>query len=244
MATPPRPSATSDQVVRGPLLESLATLAGTPDDASGIDAQLVTIAALAADMVEPVSYASVTAVRGDAYTTVATSSQVALAVDEAQYADRTGTCLDALETATPVSVPAIETTMAWPGFRQAAFGLGLRASLSLPLFAGSGTPIAALNLYSHDADAMGPLTRRVWSIYDPQRPHHADRVDWKPGEAELLAGLAEAFAVRDLIQQAIGVVMAREHRPADEAYLVLRGSAAASGVTLIDIATTLTAPTA
>ena len=57
--------------------------------------------------------------------------------------------------------------MAWPGFRDTAWRLGLRASLSIPLFAASGTPIAALNLYAHDAEPMAALTRRVWGSTTP-----------------------------------------------------------------------------
>jgi hypothetical protein len=57
-------------------------------------------------------------------------------------------------------VKNIDATMAWPGFREAAARMGLHASLSIPLFAGSGATIAALNLQPrrrhHDpADGSG-----------------------------------------------------------------------------------------
>ena len=52
----------------------------------------------------------------------------------------------------------IDTTMAWPGFRQAAARMGLHASLSVPLFAGSGATIAVLNLYGHDPVTLVPLS--------------------------------------------------------------------------------------
>jgi hypothetical protein len=72
------------------LATTLATPAGTPDDASEIETLLVTTARLVADVVEPVSYASVTATRAGAPTTVAASSHLALEVDLAQYADQAG----------------------------------------------------------------------------------------------------------------------------------------------------------
>jgi hypothetical protein len=235
------------------LADSLSTLAATPDDAPDIDAQLVMIAHLAADLVTPVSYASVTATRDAAYTTVATSSQVALAVDLAQYADDSGPCLDALQTGAPFSVRSIAATMVWPGFRAAALHLGLRASLSIPLFAGSGAPVAVLNLYGHDPVAMAPLQQRVGELYDPDTPAGPRRDPSQPGEPEhdgrehdgpaldvgggqLLAGLREALAVRATIQRAIGVIMARERRPAGEAYAILRLRAAAGHASLPDTA--------
>jgi hypothetical protein len=90
----------------------------------------VTIAQLSADLIAPVAYASITAYRDDAVTTVATSSEIALAVDQAQYAEQAGPCLDALDTASPIAVPNIAATMRWPGFRDSAYRLGVSASLS------------------------------------------------------------------------------------------------------------------
>ena len=238
MTTPHRPLDDGGvQQQLGPLGRSIAGLAGTPDDASDIDTRLVTIARLAADLVTPVAYASITVLRDSAYTTVAASSELAIAVDQAQYADDSGPCLDALTDGTPVGVEDMDTTMAWPGFRRQAARLGLNASLSVPLFAASGATIAALNLYSHDAMAMIPLIARVAMLYDadlagepgPDEPF----VD---AGADLANGLGEAFRVHALIQRAIGVVMATEECTAAVAYLSLRVRAAETGASLTEVA--------
>jgi hypothetical protein len=230
--TTPKPPTHPDRIP-GPLTRSLIVLAGIPDDASNVDQQLVLIAQLAADRVAAVDYASVTAIREDAYTTVAASSELALAVDDAQYAEQAGPCLEPLHTRTPAPVPDIAATMAWPGFRDQAGKMGLRASLSVPLFAGSGEPAAVLNLYGHDAAAMAPLTEAVWNVYKPNSAAGGvDMQDLEPGAAELMAGLAEAFAVRATIQQAIGVIMARQAVGAFDAYLSLRARAAETGSSL------------
>ena len=55
--------------------------------------------------------------------------------------------------------------MTWPRFRDVAAGLGLQASLSIPLSAGRGDVVAALNLYGHDMIAMATLGSRVLSLY-------------------------------------------------------------------------------
>jgi GAF domain/ANTAR domain len=221
-----------------PLTACLTALAGTPDDASWISCQLVTIAQLSADLISPVAYASVTAYHDDAVTTVATSSEVALAVDQAQYADQAGPCLDALDSASPIAVPDIAATMQWPGFRDSAYRLGISASLSIPLFAGRGTAIAALNLYSRDPSSLAPLTAAVWAAYDPHSPGTAARGHGLDDGGEgLVAGLAGAFAVRAHIQQAIGAIMAATHKTADAAFLILRLRAAETGTTLTATAT-------
>ncbi len=227
----PQPPTTSPREVWGPLALNLIALAGTPDDAVA-DPQLVAVAQLAADMITAVSYASITALRDDAYTTVAASSELAVAVDQAQYNDGFGPCLDALDGGVPVTVADISATMAWPGFREAAFSMGLRASVSIPLFAGSGVPIAVLNLYGHDPVAMTALIAGVWAVYEPGKVTAPGEPVSDAGAEELLAGLAEAFVIRSSIQQALGVVMANEQCTPGDAYLRLRARAAEAGTSL------------
>jgi GAF domain-containing protein len=229
----PDPSASAS------LAGTLVALASTADDASIVDVQLDLVARLVADTVAAVDYASITALRGQGYTTVAASSDLALAVDQAQYADETGPCLHSLDSATPVGVPDIAATMSWPGFHRAAQQLGLHASLSIPLFAGSGVPIAVLNLYGRDTAGMTPLIAGVRNLYTgqpppPHRPHGMDT-----GAQQLLAGLMQAFTVRDTIQRAFGVLMARDHCAAGEAYRHLRIRAAETGDSLADTAASL-----
>jgi hypothetical protein len=228
--------------MRDLLVRSLVQLAGTPDDASDVDAQLLTIVQLVADVVDPVDYASVTAHRRGGNTTVAASADVALAVDRAQYADDSGPCLDTLRSGRLTSVPDIATTIAWPGFRVAAQRLGLQASLSVPLFAARGVDVAALNLYSRDAAALAPLTARLQVVYDPYGPvtqEESLRLD--PGSEQLATGLTAAFAVRAVIQQAIGVVMASTNIDEDRAYLTLRVQAVDQGISLVETARALLA---
>ncbi|GIF17041.1 GAF domain-containing protein [Actinoplanes teichomyceticus] len=223
---------------RGELSAALATLAGTPDDHSGVDDQLIAIGRLCAQRIAAVRYASVTVRHDGAYTTVAASNDIAVAVDEAQYAERAGPCLEAIDSATPLGVPDIAATMRWPGFRETAYRLGLHTSLSVPLFAGRGEPIAALNLYGHDSAMMSALTAAVWAAYDPAVPAGPDLPRLDAGGAELATGLTEAFAVRAVIQRALGVIARREGLP-DRAYATLRLRAADAGTSLFDAATTV-----
>jgi hypothetical protein len=228
---------------RSGLADSLITLAGTADDDSTVGARLVTITQLSADLLDPVAFASVTRQDEGKYSTVAVSSELALAVDEAQYAQNAGPCLDTLDGGSPTSVPRIEATMIWPGFRDAAYRLGLRSSLSIPLFAGRGLPVAALNLYGHDPAAMAPLSAAVLAAYDegPEGRTPGPREDLCPGCQELIAGLVGAFAIRATIQQAIGMIIAERRTNADLAYALLRSQAAATAGSLIRAATAVVA---
>jgi hypothetical protein len=220
----------------GLLQQQLIGLAGTPDDSAQVGADLVVITRLATDRIAAVEYASVTSRYEGAYATVAASSDLALAIDEAQYRDNAGPCLEALEASYPAAVPEIAATMTWPGFRDVAVKFGLRTSLSVPLFAGSGRTVAALNLYSRHPRAMAPLSAAVWDAYDPDSPEPRKHDDLEPGGRELVGGLIGALALRNTIQQAIGILMSTTAPTADLAYLALRTQAAESRASLTDTA--------
>ncbi len=219
---------------RGRLAGSILALAGTPDDAATVHDQLTLIACLAADTVAGVSYASITTLSGAEYTTVAASSDIARAVDEAQYEDRAGPCVQALDAGVAVPVPDIAATMSWPRFVEAAVGMGLEASVSVPLYAGRGAPVAVLNLYGHDAAAIAPLIAAVESLFDPGLlgPDSDEPRILDPGGEELLAGLADAVAARATIQVAIAAIMAGTEGTAGDAYAALRLRAAQAGTSL------------
>ncbi len=234
----PRPSGSSG------MADALIELAGTADDDSSVGASLEVIAQCCVDWLDAVAFASVTRHGESGYSTVAVSSDLARAVDEAQYADKAGPCLDALDSGVPTSVPRIDATMIWPGFREAATRLGLRSSLSIPLFAGRGTITAALNLYGHDPAAMAPLSAAVLAVYNasPGGESPGDpRTALCPGGRELIDGLAGAFAVRATIQQAIGMLIAERRTNAELAYSLLRSQAATTTGSLIDAATAVVA---
>ena len=243
MVTRSQPPAQQRPPGSGPLASCLVDLAGTADDDSAVNTRLTTIVQLVADLVDAVAFASVTRQGESGYSTVAVSSELAMAVDEAQYADKAGPCLDALDGGSPISVPRIDATMIWPGFRDAAYKLGLRSSLSIPLFAGRGLPVAALNLYSHDPAAMAPLSAAVLAAYDdaPEGRPPGPYEDLCPGAQDLLAGLVGAFGVRATIQQAIGVIISDRQTNADLAYALLRSQAAETTGSLIEAATAVVA---
>jgi hypothetical protein len=218
------------------LRDRLIGLAGTPDDSPTVATDLIIVTQLVADRLGAVRYASITRGLPGSHATVAASSELAVAVDQAQYADDAGPCLDSLADGRPVAVPEIAATMVWPRFRAVAAELGLRASLSIPLFAGSGATLASLNLYTDRSERLTALAEAVRSIYDGAPA----RCDLDAGGSELIAGLSGALAVRAVIQRALGVLMAVEGGGPQEAYLTLCERAVDARVPLIDMAADLT----
>lgn len=227
---------------RGPLTTAMVALAGMPEHASGLDRQLKAIAGLTVERVAAARYASITALRGKEYITVAFTDELARAVDEAQYADKAGPCIEAYDTGTPVAVPDIVASVRWPGFHEAAPGMGLLASVSVPLYAGRGEPVAALNVYSHDRVAMAPLLASICSL----QGHPIDEVvegggpdGLDEGGRELVAGYAESLGIRATVKLALNMIMAANHCTGDDAYVSLCIQAGESGTDLAAAAATI-----
>jgi hypothetical protein len=215
------------------LAAGLIALAGTADDTPEVEALLLRITKLAAERVAAVDYASVTGLGDRGFTMVTTSSDLVAAIDAAQFTQG-GPCVQALEDQAPVDVLGLDSMIRWPGFAAEAARLGLDATVSLPLFTGSGAATAVLNLYGRDEVAMAPLAAGIWRVYDPDRPlpFLTGPRPPEPGAQELLTGFAGAVAVRSSIQQAFYRIMDRQQCHASEAYEWLRVYAAETGTTL------------
>ncbi|MGK5680237.1 GAF domain-containing protein [Actinoplanes sp. URMC 104] len=226
-----------------PLAAALVTLAQTPDEACTLHDQLLTIVQLATERVEAADFASVTALRDGALTTVAASGEIARAIDQVQYGDEEGPCVQAFRDEVPHAVPAVAATMRWPGFRREALRWGLHASVSVPLFVASGKAAAILNLHSRDDAAMAPLIAGVWSIYDPDRrlPYDDNLRPVGVGGQEMLDGFAGAVQIRATIQRALHTIMNEEQGTAVEAYWKLSHRATRHKRPILEMARTLLA---
>ncbi|MCY1144173.1 GAF domain-containing protein [Actinoplanes sp. Pm04-4] len=210
-------------------------MAATPNGSFRIATDLIIVAQLAEKLITAVDWVSVTSRLGNRYVTAAVGSDLAAAVDQAQYDDGAGPCLEALEADYPAFVPDIAATVTWPRFRDTAASLGLKTSLSVPLFAGSGVTFASLNLYSRRAGTLSTLTNAVWAAYDPDPFDCWNHDALDPGGRELTAGLISAVALRAMIRRAAAILSAGRmdtHR----GYLILCEQAAAAGTSLTDTA--------
>jgi hypothetical protein len=219
------------------LTARLSALAGTPDGDPAIDAHLRAIVDLVPAVVTPVDSASITVERGGRHVTLATSDELAARMDQVQYAEATGPCVQALA-GDPVAVPGLEAATEWPRFREQARSLGLYASLSIPLFVGSGAVVASLNLYSRVPADMAGLITRVVALHHHDPPSHAHPPLGDGGE-HLVAALTAALEVHAEIQHALGVLIGSRHLSAPDAYAVLCELAQGQGIGLQEAATDL-----
>ncbi|HVL33462.1 MAG TPA: GAF domain-containing protein, partial [Actinomycetota bacterium] len=128
-----------------------------------VDEILQLITSLALRTVPAVTAGSVSLIREDELTTAAYSHDEARVVDEAQYEDKAGPCVEATLNGSAQYVRDVGEAAHWPGFKTAATAHNFASVLSLPLAAGKARS-GALNLYASQADAFDERDQEVASM--------------------------------------------------------------------------------
>jgi hypothetical protein len=147
--------------------------------------------------------ASVTLLVKDHPTTVATTGQLALDLDEQQYECGHGPCLHAARTGELTEIDDMRTDSRWPDYSPRAVESGALSSLSVPLAIDVDEQVTgATHFGPYAAIAAGDL-----HAFQSTRA----RAD----------NLQAALATRGVIDQAKGILMDRHKLTADQAFQVL-----------------------
>jgi GAF domain-containing protein len=213
----------------------LRALSAHPELAADLVQALHTPVHQAADLIDLMGRASREAVRlldgvhwagvtaqfaGEDPFTAAHTDELVLIVDEYQYAEHGGPCLQAVATDRTVRATLEEVEVTWPHLAAGARAAGVHSFLAVPLRV-QDRPVGSLNLYSAqhgalsdvDPDLLAVLTEylsRGLAGYAEQQP------------ARIGDSLRDALTGRAVIEQAIGVLMASRHLRVAEARDLLR----------------------
>ena len=185
----------------------------------------------------PVSGAAVSVLVGSAQSTISTTDAVATRLDEIQFDLGEGPCWDAMSSRQPVLSPdfASERVSNWPLFRDQVLGdpIGqdVRALFAFPLYVGS-LNIGAVDLY---ADAPRELeaveVSRVSKLAELASWQVLRRVIGDDGITEDPSPLS-----RREVHQATGMVLAQLDITSEQAVVLLRAHAFATGRTVREVA--------
>jgi len=176
--------------------------------------------------------------RGRAAPVTACSDPLASEADSVQRQAGTGPVMHAMRHARPVRVHDTATDDRWPRFSRQAASLGIRSCCALPLIA-EGEPSGVLVLYARRPRAFGPEE----TLRAEKFARHAS------GALTLSLRMAScvdqndqlrsSIVSRAVIDQALGVIMARERCPQDKAFAMLRSASQNTNVKLRDLAATI-----
>jgi GAF domain-containing protein len=205
-----------------------------------LEGVLRTIADLAKATVPGADEVSVTLVRGTGPHTAAFTGEPALTLDEAQYEQGRGPCLDAAAELTTFATPDVDSEHRWPGWTKRAEEAGVRSALAVGLPVEEGVT-GALNLYStapaaFDSDAVA--LAQQFSAYAAAALANAHVYDTQATLAEQMRAAMESRAV---IEQAKGIIMGERRCTADEAFQILSEASRSGNRKVRDLAAALVA---
>lgn len=167
--------------------------------------------------------------------TVASSDELTVRLDELQYAEGEGPCLEALETAVPVFITDLATEVRWGSYPKHAVALGARSSMSYPLISGDAA-IGALNLYAFEPSAPG-VDMQARAAQVAAHAAGALALALRIAEhGEVIDNLRTALTSRSTIDQAVGILMAQQRCDARTAFELLRKASQGRNIKLRDVA--------
>jgi ANTAR domain/GAF domain len=221
------------------LLASFAPLARQLFSDQDMPDVLVQVVKFTVDAVAGCDCASITLYRhGHIIDTVA-NDPVAAELDDIQFATGIGPGTEAMQGDNPVYMADLTDSPRWPVFAATAAQLGVASALCHGLFVhrpAQWSALGALNLYGTTPDAFSDEDQEFASILAAyvsvtvamaQRRDEVDRRE---------AALHRALSTRDVIGQAKGILMERQHLSAGDAFDLLRRASRRLNRKLADVA--------
>lgn len=205
-----------------------------PGTVEGTLQRIVELAVVAVDGCE--SAGVLVAEDGGPPATIAASSPLAVTLDQMQIDAGGGPCLDAARRGSTIYVSDLLGDPRWPEFGASAADAGVRAVLAYTLATGRR---GALNLYAPRPDAFGTDARAQGLLFATLARLALDSARERALDAERAVNLTEALRTREVIGQAQGILIEREHITGEQAFEVLRRASQHLNVKLREVAADL-----
>jgi hypothetical protein len=219
------------------LNEVMTDVAASLSEPGDIADTLERISHAARDTVPGADYASITVRRPDGHLdTLATTDPIAVRLDKIQYELHEGPCYDAVTDADISYCPDLHADARWPAYSPHANSLGLASQMAVRLSVAKGA-YTGLNLYSKSRDAFGNGAMSIAALFSS----HA-RVAL--GFAYELDSLKGAVGTRQVIGQAVGILMERYKLTEERAFEFLIRTSQTSNVKLRAVAGEIVAASA
>ncbi|OBF28909.1 response regulator receiver protein [Mycobacterium sp. ACS1612] len=210
------------------LARLLGDLAVDMQAQSGTADTLHTIVDAAAHIVPGARWAGISRIHARRVFAEVPTDPIVAKLDDLQSELGDGPCLTALREHQTVHIADMTTDLRWPQFAQQATELGVRSLLSFQLFVRSET-LGALNLYAGEPDVFSDDSVDVGTIL---AQHAAVAMIGATAETNFQAALAS----RDVIGQAKGLLMHRDHLTGLQAFNLLAKASKETNIKLVDVA--------
>jgi GAF domain-containing protein len=214
-------------------IESLSRLIVTEED---VTSTIERITRMAVHAVEGAESCSVSLTRNGAIKSLASTSDVGERIDRIQHETNEGPCLSAIRKQATFHISDMSADETWPTFsKRAAEETGIKSMLSFVLEVQDGV-LGAVNLASTTTDAFDDDDVATGTLFAVQAgialanalAHESDRRE--------IAELHEGMMSRQMIGQAVGIIMKARDIEQKEAFDVLVRISQTTNTKLRDIA--------
>ncbi len=175
-----------------------------------------------------------TVMRDQQATTAAFSGQLALRLDEPQYRQGYGPCLEAVLGGQSIEITDGRTEDRWPDYMPVFLRYGALSSLAVPVPAAQLA--AGLNVYAPVTGAFTDQHRHAVAAFAAHAAVALTNMDALQDARDQAENLRAAMESRAVIEQAKGIIMARDHCTADEAFDMLTRISQQQNIKLRDLA--------
>jgi GAF domain-containing protein len=202
-----------------------------------MESLLQTVADLGKTVMPGDAEVSVSLLVKDIPTTVVSTGQLAVDVDESQYERGHGPCLHAARTGELVEVADTRTDPRWPDYMPRAAERGALSSLSVPLAIDDDAQVSgALNIYARQPDAFDADARAAALRFGPYAAVAAGNLHAYQSARDMADNLQAALETRAVIDQAKGVLIERYKLTPDQAFQLLAQASMRANRKVRDIA--------
>jgi GAF domain-containing protein len=193
------------------------------------------IADLAKRTIPGAAEVSVTMLQGGDMSTVSFTGSLAAHLDERQYEAGFGPCTDAALSGRTIAIEDTASDTRYPDFGKVTARHGITHTMSIGLPVEQRT-VGALNIYGVGDGPFDEATQQIGAAFAAYAGVAVANAGLYASTAALAANLQQALDSRAVIEQAKGVLMARFHCSADEAFHRLVHESNASNRKVRDIA--------
>ena len=168
-------------------------------------------------------------------TTMVSTGDLAVKLDETQYSEGHGPCMHAARTGEITEITDTRTEQRWPDYARQAAEAGNLSSLSIPLGVDEDM-VGALNIYARRPDAFDAASRSAATEFGPFAAVALGNIHAYSSARELAGNLQAALESRAVIDQAKGILMERHKLTAEQAFEVLAQASMRGNIKLRDVA--------
>jgi GAF domain-containing protein len=183
--------------------------------------------------------AGVSLITDDQPTSVGATDRFVLQADDLQYELGSGPCLSAWSGGEPTYIADTETDHRWQRWSAEAAQTGVRSCFSVPL---EGKPhgLGAMKVYAVAPNAFTAHDQRILVHLATSAAVLLGHIQASDTPQRISETLKETLQARDLIATARGIIMERHDLPEDEAFGYLLNKAGSEGLTLHELARSVT----